>query len=70
MRKFLKVVSTGAATAAAFVGAQAQAAIDTAAVGTELSAAQSTAEGVGTQVLGFVAALVVVGICIALVKKA
>lgn len=70
MRKFLKVVGTGAASVGAFIGSQAHAAIDATAVQAGLTAAQSTAEGVGTQVLGFVAALVVVGICIALIKKA
>lgn len=63
-------VATGVAGGVALIGSQAQAAIDTAQVATNLTAAQTTAEGVGTTVLGFVAALVVVGICIALVKKA
>ncbi len=70
MRKLMKVIGTGAAGVSAFVGSQAMAAIDATAVQTGLTAAQTTAEGVGTQVLGFVAALVVVGICIALIKKA
>lgn len=43
--------------------------IDTSAVTTSLNAAQSSAEGVGTIVIGVAAALVVVGIIIGLVKK-
>jgi hypothetical protein len=64
-QKHLKKIAGGVAAVAAFVGVQVQAAIDTTEVATNLTAAQATA-----QVLGFVAALVVVGICIALVKKA
>lgn len=69
-QKHLKKFAGGVAAGTALIGAQVEAAIDTTEVATNLTAAQATAEGVGTQVLGFVAALVVVGICIALVKKA
>lgn len=69
-RAHYKKVAAATAAGASVVVSQAQAAIDTTAVQTNLTAAQTTAEGVGTTVIGFVAALVVVGICIALVKKA
>lgn len=51
------------------IGSQAHAAIDTADVQTALTAAQTSAEGVGGMVIAVVAGLVVVGIIIALVKK-
>lgn len=47
----------------------AHAAIDTTAVGTSLTAAQSSGEEVGELVIGVVAGLVVVGIIIGMVKK-
>jgi len=45
-------------------------ALDTTAVQTSLTAAQTDGEAVGVMVIGVVAALVVVGIVISLVRKA
>lgn len=56
------------AAATAFVQ-NAMAAVDTTAVGTALTSAQTSAESVGGQVIAVVAGLVVVGVIIALVKK-
>lgn len=54
--------------AAAFVS-NAMAAVDTTAVGTALTAAQTSGESVGGMVIAVVAGLVVVGVIIGLVKK-
>lgn len=54
--------------AVAFVN-NAMAAVDTAAVGTSLTAAQASGESVGALVIGVVASLIVVGVIIGLIKK-
>lgn len=65
-----KAAAIAVGTVALVTAVPSFAAIDTTEVSTNLTAAQTTAEGVGTKVMGFVAALVVVGICIALIKRA
>ncbi|MFA7239876.1 MAG: major capsid protein [Sulfuricellaceae bacterium] len=64
-----KVVAALAASTA-FVAVQAQAALDTTAVQTSLTGAQTTGETVGGYVIALVAGLVVVGLVIGLIKKA
>lgn len=66
MKNFLKtLVGTGALLGATM----SQAAIDTAAVNTELGVAEAAAHSVGTIVIGIAAGLVVISIVMGLVKK-
>lgn len=67
MRNF---ISRGAAVfGLTALASSAMAAVDTTAVGNALTAAQTSAEGVGSMVIAVVAGLVVVGVIIGLVKK-
>lgn len=66
MAKKLAVATSGAA---AFVGANAMAAIDVAGVNTSLEAAETSAQSVGTTVVGVVAGIAAVGIIIALIRR-
>lgn len=72
MRKFYEkqAAKLGLVGAAAVAYVQnAMAAVDTTAVGTAITAAQSSAEGVGGLVIAAVAGLVVIGLIIAIVRK-
>lgn len=62
-----KTAALGAALSAA--AGSSMAAVDTTQVQSALTAAQTSAEGVGGMVIAVVAGLVVVGVIIALVKK-
>jgi murein endopeptidase len=64
-----KKVGLAAATASAFVGAQAMAAVDVSGVNTQIATAETSAHSIGTTVIGVVAGLAVVGIVIGLVRK-
>lgn len=63
-----KVAAVGS-MAVAFVGAQAQAAIDVTGTNTAITNAEASAHSIGTTVIGVVAGLAVVGIVIGLVRK-
>lgn len=67
MRKFISRAAGAFGLTA--LASSAMAAVDTAAVGTALTNAQTSAEGVGGMVIAVVAGLVVVGVIIGLVKK-
>ena len=67
--KLFKKLGMAAATASAFVGAQAMAAVDVTGVNTAIGTAEASAHSIGTTVIGVVAGLAVVGIVIALVRK-
>jgi hypothetical protein len=66
MNKFARF-SLGASLAS--LGTAAMAAVDTAGVETAITAAQTSAEGVGGAVIAAVAALVVIGLIIGIVRK-
>ncbi|MEJ1461770.1 MAG: major capsid protein [Candidatus Sedimenticola sp. (ex Thyasira tokunagai)] len=63
--RFGKWVAAGAAS----LGASAAMALDTTAVGTAITGAKTDALAVGDMVIGAVAALVVVGIVLTIIKK-
>ncbi|PSL12655.1 hypothetical protein CLV44_11613 [Marinobacterium halophilum] len=69
IKNMAKKVGAGLATGSAFVGSQAMAAIDVAAVGTEISAAGDAASSTGTLVIAAVAAIAGVGLIIGLIRK-
>ena len=69
MWKTLKAWGAAAISSLGLLATQAHAALDTTAVGTSLTAAQGSGEDVGVMVIGVVAALVVIGIVISIVKK-
>ncbi len=69
MKNVFKKVGYGLSTTAAFVGAQAQAAIDVTAVGTEIEAAGTAASSTGTYVIGAVAAVCGIGLIIGLIRR-
>lgn len=66
-----KVIGQVAAvtTAGAGLVQAAHAAVDTTAVGTAITAAQTSGEGVGTMVIGAIAGLAVIGVIITVVRK-
>ena len=66
---FIKTTKAAFVAGAAVVTGAANAALDTTAVQTGITAAQGSAETVGGYVIAAVAALVVVGLVIGIVKK-